>query len=367
MESLQRSFKKDSKKDKMKILSLFKSILVSLTFAVIIISCDDNNEDISPTENAPTFIDLIGENVYPEGILTRENGDIFVGGFGDGSIQLIENGIDVRLFNPSGENGMVIAVGMAIDERTNRLWVANFNFDTGEGIPGSQMKVFNVNTGELVATIPEDFIPGVFFNEVAINDNGDVFISDTFNPQIWKANADLSGVEVLVNDDLLSNPAPDQPFDLNGLAITPDNQYLIASVMDRLDAGDGKLVRINLNDSTVSPVVLNGDAAVNAFAGSDGMFFHNDQLFMVNVFSSAGAIITADFNGDFSSAELVIRDRFQEVYNRPTASDVRDGRLWTVNSQLDHIIDDNNGAVGTEPQRPFQVVNVSLNDLLEKN
>lgn len=86
---------------------------------------------------------------------------------------------------------------------------------------------------------------------------------------------------------------------------------------------------------------------------------------MVNVFSSAGAIFTAQFNSDYSSADLVIRSQFQSAYNRPTASTIRNGRLWTVNSQLDHIIDDGNGAMGTDPQRPFQVVHVPLSQLLQ--
>ena len=197
---------------------------------------------------------------------------------------------------------------------------------------------------------------------MTIDQAGNIYISDTFNPQIWTASADLSGVEVWVENELLSNPAPDQPFDLNGLAITPDNNYLIASVMDRLDAGDGRLVRIDLSGKDVSQVDLSGDVA--AFAGSDGMFFNDGLLYTVNVFSSAGAIVTANFNTDYSSATLDIRDAFQDVYNRPTASAIRDGRLWTVNSQLDHIIDDNNGAIGTEPDRPFQVVHVPLDILL---
>ena len=237
--------------------------------------------------------------------------------------------------------------------------------DLGDGTPGSQMKVFDLNTGALLSTIPQNFIPGVFFNEVTIDGNGRVYISDTFNPQLWPASENLDSVSVFVNDNLLSNPSPDQPFDLNCLAITPDGQYLIASVMDRLDAVGGTLLRVRISDGQVTPVTLTGGNAVTNFAGSDGMFFEGHVLFMVNVFSSAGAIYTAEFNNDFSSAELVIRDEFQSVYNRPTASATRGGRLWTVNSQLDHIIDDNNGALGTEPDRPFQVVNVSLSELLD--
>lgn len=310
----------------------------------------------------PDAVALLGDATFPEGILARDNGDLFVTGFGDGSIQRITNGRTVEYFSAPGDNGMVIGVGMAIDEARGRLWVANFDFDLGEGVPGSRLEVFDLETGVLQASLPDDFVPGAFFNELAIADDGTVYASDTLAPRLWTAPADLSGVSELVSDPLLANPAPDRPFGLNGLAITEDGRYLVASVMDRLDAGGGRLVRVARDGGEVRDITLSGD--VDAFAGSDGMFFHDGLLLMVNVFSSAGAIVTAELDADATRATLVVRDRFSGVYDRPTASAVRNGRLWTVNSQLDHIIDDGNGALNTPPVTPFEVVHVDLAELL---
>lgn len=260
---------------------------------------------------------------------------------------------------------MAIVVGMAVDKSRNQLWVANFNFKTESGKPGSNLKVFDLSNGKLLKTIPEGFIEGVFFNEVTINDQGTVYVSNTFGPEIWTATFMDSTPSVFVKHDLLANPAPDQPFDLNGLTITPDKEYLIASVMDRLDAGDGRLVRIKLATKEVSPIELKGAKAVMAFAGSDGMFFHRSQLLMVNVFSKACTIITANFNADYSIANLKIRDKFQSVYDRPTASAIRNGRLYTVNSQLNHIIDDAEGQFNTPHEKPFKIVSVPLSGILK--
>jgi sugar lactone lactonase YvrE len=326
----------------------------------------------SSTDGDVMYAPILGNATYPEGIHLLPDGSFLIGGFGDGSIQKVTFDKDgtktsASYYSGIGENGMSSAVGFATDLSRDRLWVANFNFDTGNGIPGSQVKVFTLSTGELTATIPEEYLQGVFFNELAIDKAGNVYITDTLNPQIWKAKVDLSGVDVFVKDDLLSNPAPDQPFDLNGLAITNNEKYLIASVMDRLDAGDGRLVRIEIDTKEVSPVTLLGtEDAVAAFAGSDGMFFYTDDLlFMVNVFSSAGAIFTAKFNKDYSASMLVIRDAYQDYYVRPTASATRKEMLWTVQSQLDHIIDDKNGNLGTPPKLPFQIIGVPLDKTLE--
>ena len=288
-----------------------------------------------------------------------------VGGFGDGSIQLIDQSLAVSYLSEPGANGMLGTVGMTLDEDRGRLWVANFGFDVGDGIPGSNLKIFDYTTGELTATVPETFELGVFFNELASDSSGKVYISDTLNPFIWVAEADLSGVELFVNDTLLLNP--ERPFTLNGLALSPDENYLIVSVMDRNDAGGGRLVSINVASRELKDVELTGTEAVAAFAGSDGMFFEDDMLFMVNLFSPAGAIITAEFSEGYSSAELTIRDAFQEHYDRPSASTINNGKHWTVNSQLDHIIDDENGALGTPPSLPFTVVGVPLEELLSSS
>jgi hypothetical protein len=170
---------------------------------------------------------------------------------------------------------------------------------------------------------------------------------------------------VFVTNDLLKNPSPDQPFGLNGLTITPDNKYLIASVMNRTIKGGGTLVRVNIATKEVTPIKLNDDEATKSFSGSDGMFFYKGQLMMVNVFSSAGAIFSAKFNKDYSVSILTIRNKFQSVYDRPTASAIRDGKLYTVNSQLNHIIDDKDGKINTPPVLPFKVVSVPLAELLK--
>jgi hypothetical protein len=311
------------------------------------------------------FINLKGDSLFPEGIHTLPNGDLLVGGFGDGSIQRIDNQNNVSYFSKSGENGMVIAVGFALDTKTNRLWVANFNFKTESGKPGSNFKVFDYTTGKLLKTIPEKFIEGAFFNEVTLDSNGNAYVSDTFGPNIWRTSFNSDKAEVFVTNPLLKNPSPDQPFGLNGLTITPDHKYLIASVMNRTIKGGGTLVRINLATKEVTPIKLTDDNATKSFSGSDGMFFHNGKLLMVNVYSQAGAIFSAKFNKDYSQATLTIHDKFQSVYDRPTASAIRNGRLYTVNSQLNHIIDDKDGKLNTPPVLPFKVVSVPLSELLK--
>jgi WD40 repeat protein len=310
-------------------------------------------------------IALQGNQVFPEGIINLPNNNLLVGGFGDGSIQTIDEKGNVSYFSKPGENGMVIAVGFAIDKKNNRLWVANFNFKTVSGNPGSQFKVFDYTTGKLLKTIPEKFIEGAFFNEVILDEKGNAYVSNTFGPNLYAASFESTDANVFVTNELLKNPSPEQPFGLNGLTITPDYKYLIASVMNRTIKGGGRLVKVDIITKEVTPIKLKNDEAAASFSGSDGMFFYKGELLMVNVYSSAGAIFSAKFNKDYSEASLTIRNKFQGEYDRPTASAIRNGKLYTVNSQLNHIIDDKDGKLNTPPVLPFKVVGVPLAELLK--
>ena len=338
--------------------------------AIALVGCElvpiGNGGRPSPEpESGPAFLDLPGDSLFPEGILAAQNGDLYVSGFGNGAVVRVTGGTDGELFKEPGEDGLARAVGMGIDEARGRLWVASFDFATF----GSTMKVFDVATGALLATLaPEPDGQPHFFNEVALDADGRAYVTDTASPVIWTAGPDLDGIEPLVTDAALANPDPDRPFGLNGLALTPDGRHLIASVMDRITPGGGRLVRVDAATGEIAEVELEGEPeTIDVFGGSDGMFFEEGGLLMmVNVTDDGpiAAIVTAEFNGDYTEAELVARGRFDAVYDRPTASAVRNGRLWTVNSQLDHLIDDENGALGTLPERPFRLVHISLKETL---
>ena len=83
---------------------------------------------------------------------------------------------------------------------------------------------------------------------------------------------------------------------------------------------------------------------------------------MTNIFAPAGPLFTAAFNSDFTEATLKLRT--DRDYSFPTGVSVTNGTVWIVEGQLDHVFDFGNGAQGTPPVLPFQVVNEVLEDLV---
>ena len=157
--------------------------------------------------HAQEQIALPGESLYPEGVLALQSGELFVTGFGNGSILRVVDG-EVEVFKEAGEDGLSSAVGLAADEERNRLWVANFAFD---GFT-SDLKVYDLTSGELLASLADPDDQPHFFNEIALAEDGRVYVSDTAAPIIWTADPELQEVKVFVQDDLLMNPDPERNF-----------------------------------------------------------------------------------------------------------------------------------------------------------
>jgi hypothetical protein len=304
---------------------------------------------------ATTYIDLPETLFYPEGITNDGTGTLWVSGFGSSSLLRVGADDSVETFKSSGEDGLTSPVGLAADLDQNRLWVASFDAESF----ASKLTVFDLVTGDLLATMdgPEELGPH-FFNEVLVAEDGQVFVSDTLQPRIWTAGPELTQpLTILAEDPLLANPDPERAFGLNGLTLSPDGAYLIGSIMDRLSQGGGRLVRIDPDSGDVVGVALSGD--LETFGGSDGMFFEptRGSLVMVNV-TPPSFIVTAEMTDDYTSAALTNQPYADTVLDRASSTALRGDRLWVVNSQLDHVFDDGNGAFGTDPDLPFQLVGV---------
>lgn len=79
-----------------------KKVNVLILLLVTVLSF---NAAVAQSNNQVEYINLKGDTLFPEGIHTLPNGDLLVGGFGDGSIQRINSKNEVSYFSQSGENG----------------------------------------------------------------------------------------------------------------------------------------------------------------------------------------------------------------------------------------------------------------------
>ncbi len=297
-----------------------------------------------PLANSPVIqkINLLGEATFPEDVaIHQESGEIFVGGLFSGDIQRIVDG-QASYFKNSGEDGLMEVIGMAVDAARNRLWVCNSSLFGGE-LP--DIRVFDTLTGNLLGAfpIPDDGLFH-FFNDVALDRDGNAYITDSFAPVIWTVDVGLTQIEKYIEDPDLF--AIRSGFNLNGIALTPDGNYLIVAI----PASTGTtLYRVEIQTRDVALVELE-----NLFVGGDGLVFKDEQTLVSVLFD----ISEIQFQCDYLKGKVIEHPEISVHLDSATTGDIHDGRLYVVNSQFDHLF---SGDGMEEP--PFTLTVVPLERL----
>jgi sugar lactone lactonase YvrE len=306
---------------------------------------------------------LLGESLFPDGIaIDPDNGDIFVSGFADGSIQKVSPPGDASYFETPGSNGLVNPLGMDLDADRDRLWVSNASF-TGPG----DIRLYDTADGSAPLAVfpqPADGFPH-FFNDLAVSKDGSVYITDSFQPRVWKIGPDMGSIEVFAEDPAFLTGAPGTfQGALNGVAVTPDDRYVIVTTMNLGAGAGGRLFRVERDSGAVTEVALTGDTAT--FGGGDGIAFdtahahpvRHRTLYAVGVAGSGSSLYSVHFNPSYTEAEITGLGDLNRYFDVPTTVATDRKHVWIVNGQTNHVFDFGDGQFGTAPNIPFTLTGV---------
>ncbi|MBA2357740.1 MAG: hypothetical protein H0V84_04845, partial [Actinobacteria bacterium] len=166
----------------------------------------------------PSSYVLPGAAVFPEGIAYQKGTDRFyVGSTTDGTIFRGDlNRRTTTVFLPGGTDGRTTAIGMKVDRR-GRLIVAG----GGTGL----VFVYDTASGTLVRRFTSGFAGAQFLNDLVIGKNGDVFVTDSLRPVLYRipAEAIRSGPQGTLEPWLSFTGTPlvyQAGFNLNGIVAT---------------------------------------------------------------------------------------------------------------------------------------------------
>jgi Cu-Zn family superoxide dismutase len=289
----------------------------------------------------PSQYVLPGTAVYPEGIaFEEETGYFFVSSTTDGTVFRGHVSQPVaEVFLAPGEDGRTTAVGVAVD-REGRLYVAG-------GATG-KVFVYDSSSGDLVGVWTTPAAPAIFLNDLVVAPNGDVFITDSQRPIIWRIPGDAVdaatggtyAAEAWLN--YTGTAIVHQPgFNLNGIEISGDGAYLVV-----VQSGAGFLFRIDVATKTPTRIDLDG-ALVQA---GDGMALRGRTLWVSR--NSAGIIVKIALSGDMLSGD-VVSETTDPSLRFPTTIDLARGRMLVVNSQF-------NRRATMNPELPFTVSSIPI-------
>ncbi|MBI4303265.1 MAG: SMP-30/gluconolactonase/LRE family protein [Chloroflexi bacterium] len=290
-----------------------------------------------PTAPARTYA-LPGDRVFPEGIAYDPiSNSFFTGSTNDGTVFRgdLSSG-QVTVFSAGGLDGRTAAIGMKVDSKTRRLWIAG-------GATGL-IFVYNVDSGALIRKYNTPQVQQTFLNDVALAPNGDAYFTDSRRPVLFK----VAGAQPGEAENWLDFTGTPVQFTanataLNGIVVSQDGAYIVV-----VHSAAQKLYRITIATKDVREVDLGGTAQ-----GGDGMVLDGQTLYVLARTQTSDMIVRIQMAADFSRG--TIRDNFRDAsFAFPTTIAKLDSRMLVVNSQF------NARGAGQTPKLPFTVSDIPI-------
>lgn len=261
-------------------------LLVTLVFFMTSIALAQDNDSIVDIINVGGF--------YPEGIAYHaESGNMLLSSLMFGTIYSVDpTQGNIRPFIE--DESLIASAGLYIAE--NMLYVINFNPAIFSPAPPdgfqSGVLVFDLATGEKVLEVDLTGlvdVPAQFSNDITVDNDGNMYVTDSFNPVIYKIDPQ-GNASVWVENDLLMN----ETFGLNGIVYHPDG-FIVAAI-----TGSGQLYRLRIDD----PENLVEISISESLFGADGLLFQPNGMLVV-VGNSSETIFVLASEDDWFAAEII--------------------------------------------------------------
>lgn len=285
---------------------------------------------------------LPGAQLYPEGIAATSDGAMYVGSFREGTILRVEpggEGPEATVFVEAAAGGLVSTVGLLAEQERGLLWVCSadpgVSTRTGEAAPS--VRAFDLESGAMERSF--DLPGGGFCNDMALDQAGNLYVTDSFAPRILVLPAGGDALEPWIEDEARFGG---EGFNLNGIVAADDQIYTVKY-------NSGELFRIPVmgDGSAGAPVSIALDRALEL---PDGLKLERSGVLLV--VEGVGRLTRITLDDDDRAEVTVVRDGL----DGPTTVAVLGDEAWVAEGQLGHLFDSSLG----DPDLPFQLVRVPL-------
>ncbi len=273
-----------------------------LASGLLLTGCsDDDDTDAVPA--APDTVAFTQAGLYPEGVqYDAANNRFLVTSLTTGKIGQVK---DDGSYSTFAENmAIVSAIGLHLDESRNRVLVAVSDPGANQTLSTAatrgklaKLAIFQRNNPQAAPTIIDlgalrPNAPGHFANDIAVDAQGNAYVTDSFAPIIYKVDAQTNVATVLVENPQLAAPAGQ--FGLNGIVYHPDGYLLVAK------SDNGTLFKVPLNNPASFSVVTTTGIDLRA---ADGLLLQDNNTLQIVTNAQAKVYRLASTNG-FAAATL---------------------------------------------------------------
>lgn len=274
-------------------------------------------------------ISFTADKAYPESIAWSAKENIFfTGSVHRGVIGKVTSQGDYTAFITDKQ--LIGTVGIKVDATRNILWVANSDSGASERSTAATtgklaaLVAYNASTGERIAyhDLGKLTEGAHFANDITLSEKGDVYVTDSFSPIIYRVNA-KGQISVFATSDLFKG----EGFNLNGIAYHPKGFLLVCKY------NSGELFRIDINNPTrIDKVVL-----PETLTGADGLLLHSPNKLIV--IQNMGIDRAVELVSDDNWKSARIQSATKSKLPFPTALTQANEDIYFLNAQLNTLFD----------------------------
>ncbi|QDA61333.1 gluconolaconase [Hymenobacter jejuensis] len=254
--------------------------------ALLLVPACTEDSDITPLVLGADVIKFTQDGLYPEGVqYDTQRKRFLVSSETRGTIgQVQDDGKGNGTYQPfAADQRLISTVGLKLDATRNRLLaaVSDPGYNTAFSTAATKGKlaalaVIDLNGGAVASYVnlsnlrPTD--AGHFANDVAVDNAGAAYVTDSFAPVIYRVGFATDGTPTA--NVLVENPqfqAPAGAFGLNGIVFHPDGYLLVAK------SNDGTLYKVTLT----SPATVTKVTTSTSLVGADGLLLQDNSTLLV--------------------------------------------------------------------------------------
>ncbi|MBC6988080.1 hypothetical protein [Hymenobacter sp. BT491] len=272
--------------------------LAPLAFGLLFWLSGCSEDGTIPNPFSPTKITVAQAGISPEGVQYDElNRQFLVSSRTKGQIGAVEDDGTYTLF--ADDSRLVSTIGLNLDVARHRLLaaVSDIGVNPTRTSPATVRKlaavaIFNSDNGNLVNYVDLGALrPSLahFANDIAVDADGNAYITDSLSPIIYKVDKQGKASVFLENAQLSGGAG----FGLNGIVYHPGGYLLTAK------SSDGTLYKVPLNN----PESFTTVATSQSLVGADGLLLQNAQTLLV-VSGSQSTVFRLNSSDSWASTQV---------------------------------------------------------------
>jgi len=263
----------------------------------------------------------------PEGVAyDAASQSYFLGSLTEPTIYRISANKEVKRFAYDKE--IVSSAGIHVDGNHRRLLITSLDLGTSEASTANNkgakagLAVYSLETEEKIAYVDlsKGLAGGHLSNDLTFDTEGNIYITDSFSPIIYKVDTDYNA------SILIQNPAfAGEGFNLNGIVFHPDG-YLIVSKYN-----SNSLYKIPLdNPENWSEIKL-----AATLSGPDGLVLLNNNELAIIENKTRGNISIFRSENNWENAQLKSALLLESAF--PTTAALVNGKLVVLDGHINQL------------------------------